>query len=101
MLKGGKHKFKYTMDTTENGDSEMNLEMLQLKLWVKPQVFISMSKYLVTALERLSIQTTPTEVAKVDVKKKASTAVMKIQIHIDESLILILNEKISDKVIVL
>ena len=36
MLKNGKTQFKFTIDATENGDSEIYLEMLQLKLWLKP-----------------------------------------------------------------
>ena len=57
LLEKGRHKFKYTMDTASNGDSEIYLEMLQLKLWLRPQVFIDLSKYLVQALGRLSIET--------------------------------------------
>lgn len=53
LLKSGKPKFKFEMEMSSSGDLKVSLEMLQLKLWLRLQVFIELSQYLTQALGRL------------------------------------------------
>lgn len=72
----------------------MFLELTKVKLYAREEIILKISKYFISALERLDSSYAPTDQPK-------QTSSQKIQLHLKDTLVILENQEISRRCIVL